>query len=164
MITVDKNTGWDALQNEMGAIDTEDRITSKNIEYNAQRLINAYVAASIGHPSQNHWRSCYYQVDHVINGLPVTVRVANHRGYCDRGYKAAHSNTGIAAVDQELKAREPRYIVSVEVIQDRERRYGCYVNTDAEDNITRIEIVNVNDQARLEEMLSCIDSEFFDLF
>ena len=164
MITVDKNAARGALINETNEIDVEQRIGSDNVEYHAQRLINAYVAASIGHPVQSSWRSCYYQVDHVINGLPVTVRVANHRGYSDEGYRRAHSNTGIAAVDAELKAREPRYIISVEILQDRERRYGCYVKTDTEENITRIEIVNANDMARLEEMLSCIDSEFFDLF
>ena len=164
MITIDKNKAWDTLVDEVSAIETEDRIPSDNIEYHALRLINAYVSALIGKSAEPHWRSCYYQVDHTINGLAVTVRVANHRGYCDRSYKSAYSNTGIAAIDQELKERVPRYIVSVEVIQDRERRYGCFVKSDTEDNITRIEIINVNTQARLEEMLSCIDSEFFDLF
>ena len=164
MITIDKHAGWDALLNETNEINVEQRIDAGNIEYHAQRLINAYIAASIGQAPQSSWRSCYYQVDHVINNLPVTIRVANHRGYSDAGYKRSHGHTGIAAVDAAIKAQEPRYIVSVEILQDRERRYGCYVHTDTEENVTRIELVNVNDQHRLEEMLSCIDSEFFDIF
>jgi hypothetical protein len=164
MITLNKNNAWDRLQDDMAAVETEARIPSTNIEYHAQRYINAYVAALVGQPEREHWRSCYYQVDHVINGLPVTVRVANHRGYSDAGYKRAHGNTGIEMFDTAIQATQPRYIVSVEVLQDRERRYGCYVHTDTEENVTRIELVNVNDQYRLEEMLSCIDSEFSDLF
>lgn len=159
----DSNRAWESMQKELDLIREDARAEADNIEYHAQRLINAYVAGLIEQRAQSHWKSCYYRIDHNINDMPVTIRVANHRGYCDGSYKRVHGNSGIEAFDKAIQAEPQRYIVSIEVINDKDRRYGCYVHTDNEDCITHIELVNVNDQYRLEEALSYIDSEINDL-
>lgn len=159
----DINHAWDALQTELTAIREDNRVEANNIEYHAQRLINAYVAGLCNQIVQPHWKSAYYRIDNIINDMPVTIRVANHKGYCDTSYKRVHGNTGIQAYDRCIKEELPRYIISIEIIKDKDRRYGCHAYTDAEANITRIELVNVTDEGKLDECLSYIDTEIKEL-
>lgn len=94
--------------------------------------------------------------------MPVMFRVANHRGYCDNSYKRAHGNTGIAAYDKSILAEPPRYIISIEVLKLHNERSRMRTITHTEDNITRIELININTQYLLEESLSF--NELNDLF
>ncbi len=162
----DINRGYERMQDEWQRIRDYNSVDANNIEYWAQQLINAYVAGLVDQGTQPAYNSCYYRLDGTINNLPATIRVANHRGYCDASYKrSAHANTGVALYDKALQSEPPRYVVSIEVLRDREKRGGIMrVSADTEDNITHIELININYESKLDECLSFIDSELNDLF
>jgi hypothetical protein len=160
----DSNRAWDVMQSEWKTIRNSSPVDGDNIEYHAQQLINAYVAGLCNQGVQGSYRSCYYRISSNINEVPVTIRVANHRGYCDASYKRAHGNTGVALFDLAINDEPTRYIISIEVLKDRDKRPTMRVVTDVEDNITHIELININSASLLDECISYIDNEVNDLF
>lgn len=152
----DFNRAYSVMQSEKESIDTENGVKSNNIDYYAQRLINAYIVGLFNVGSSYAGGSQYYELKSMeINGMPLTVRVANHPGYSDSGYKKIY---GTAYMQQQPQ----RYVLSIEVVKDHYKKFSTEFKQG--EATAQIILTNVDSDYRLDEALTYIDDCVSDLF